>query len=84
LFTRGHRVDLLMRATEPLAGRLPRAKRLRLAQALSLVFGVEVLIVLRDIWGLAEGEAESVAQWAARALVDASEAEVSAADTMGS
>ena len=31
----------------------------RLAQALSLVFGVEVLIVLKDIWGL-DGEARSL------------------------
>lgn len=82
-FTRGHRVDLLMKATEPMADKLSRAQRLRLAQALSLVFGVEVVIVLRDIWGLAAGEATAVAQWAALALVNAAEAEASAADTAG-
>jgi AcrR family transcriptional regulator len=75
-FTRGHRVDLLMQATEPLAPSLSRAQRLRLTQALSLVFGVEVIVVLRDIWGLAAGEAEAVAQWAALALVNAAEAEL--------
>jgi AcrR family transcriptional regulator len=77
-FTRGHRVDLLMRATEPMKDKLPRAQRLRLVQALSLVFGVEVIVVLRDIWGLAAGEAEAVAQWAARALIDAAESEAGA------
>ena len=82
-FTRGHRVDLLMKATEPMTDKLSRAQRLRLAQALSLVFGVEVIIVLRDIWGLAAGEATAVAQWAAVALVKAAEAEASAADTVG-
>ena len=51
-FTRGHRVDLLMQATEPMADRLSRGQRQRLTQALSLVFGVELIIVLRDIWGL--------------------------------
>ncbi|MFK4809156.1 TetR/AcrR family transcriptional regulator [Devosia sp. ZW T5_3] len=74
-FTRGHRVDLLMRATKPMEDALSRAQRLRLSQALSLVFGVEVIIVLRDIWGLAAAEAEAVAQWAALALVNAAEAE---------
>lgn len=74
-FTRGHRVDLLLDATAPLAGRLSRAQQLRLAQALSLVFGIELLVVLEDIWGLSFGEAQSVAQWAASALVDAAERE---------
>lgn len=82
-FTRGHRVDLLMRATEPMAGSLSRAQRLRLTQALSLIFGVEVIIVLRDIWGLAAGEAEAVAQWAALALVNAAEAELGSASGGG-
>jgi AcrR family transcriptional regulator len=77
-FTRGHRVDLLMQATKPLADTLSRAQRLRLTQALSLTFGVEVIIVLRDIWGLAAAEAEAVAQWAALALIKAAEAEVGA------
>lgn len=78
-FTRGHRVDLLLTATEPLAGKLSRAEHLRLAQALSLIFGVEVIVVLKDIWGLATDEAQSVAQWAAQAMVAAAEAEAEGA-----
>jgi AcrR family transcriptional regulator len=74
-FTRGHRVDLLLDATAPLASTLNRKQHLRLAQALSLVFGLEVLVVLKDIWGLQSGEALDVAQWAAAALVKAAEAE---------
>jgi len=70
-FTRGHRVELLRDATAPLAETVPAGARERLAQALSLVFGVEVLIVLKDIWGLSLDEAQSVAGWAATALVDA-------------
>ena len=77
-FTRGHRVDLLMNATAPLAGRLTPDQHLRVAQALSLVFGVEVLNVLKDIWGLSSHEAQNVAQWAARALIGAAEAEATA------
>lgn len=71
LFTRGHRVDLLKCVTAPLQGTVPPESRERLAQALSLVFGVEVLIVLKDIWGLTSEGAQSVAEWAAKALVDA-------------
>ena len=75
LFTRGHRVDLLLEATAPLASKLPRDKYLRVAQALSLVFGIEVVNVLKDIWGVSADEARDVAQWAALALVGAAEAE---------
>ncbi|WP_332687952.1 TetR/AcrR family transcriptional regulator [Devosia sp.] len=75
LFTRGHRVDLLMNATAPLAGKLTHGQHLRVAQALSMVFGIEVLNVLKDIWGLTLEEAQGVAQWAAAALINAAEAE---------
>ena len=70
-FKRGHRIDLLRDALAPLKGRLKPKKIDRLAQALSLVFGVEVLTVLKDIWGLDGQETQSVAQWAASALVRA-------------
>ncbi|MDF3215844.1 TetR/AcrR family transcriptional regulator [Mesorhizobium sp. M7A.F.Ca.CA.001.09.2.1] len=74
-FTRGHRIDLLKDALSPLKGRLPPRDFKRLAQALSLIFGVEVLIVLKDIWGLDSRRTMSVAQWAAGALVRAAVAE---------
>lgn len=70
-FTRGHRIDLLKQVTAPLKGQVAPAKRERLAQALSLVFGVEVMVVLKDIWGLSATEAQGVADWAAAVLVDA-------------
>ncbi len=70
--TRGHRKELLRDALSPLRGSLPPAQFDRLAQALSLVFGVEVMIVLKDIWGLDGVETQSVARWMAGALVRAS------------
>jgi AcrR family transcriptional regulator len=73
--TRGHRVDLLKDVTAPLKGKVSAAKRERLEQALSLVFGVETLVVLKDIWGLSAAEAQTVAAWAATALVDATTGE---------
>jgi len=72
-FTRGHRIDLLMEATAPMAEKLSRQQQLRLTQALSLVFGIESLIVLKDLWGLSSDEALDVAHWAAAALVGAAE-----------
>ena len=75
-FKRGHRVDLLQQAIAPLKGTLPEPQFRRLAQALSLTYGLEVLIVLKDIWGLAFDETREVALWAANALVRAAIAEV--------
>lgn len=75
-FKRGHRMDLLQMAIAPLKSSLPEAKFLRLAQALSLVYGLEMLIVLKDLWGLDLDETRDVASWAAGALVRAALAEI--------
>ena len=74
-FKRGHRVELLQAAIAPLRGTLDEAQFGRLAKALSLAYGLEVLLVLKDIWGLSYDEAQDVAQWTASALVRAAIAE---------
>lgn len=68
-FKRGHRVDLLQKAIAPLRGSLGEFGYQRLAKALSLVYGLEVLIVLKDLWGLEFDEMRDVANWTASALV---------------
>jgi AcrR family transcriptional regulator len=68
-FKRGHRVQLLQQALAPLRSQLTRAQFSRLAKALSLTYGLESLIVLKDIWGLEDKEMQDVARWAARSLV---------------
>jgi AcrR family transcriptional regulator len=68
-FKRGHRVDLLREAIAPLAARLSDDKLDRLAKALSLMFGIEALVVLKDIWGASAEETQAVVQWAAAVLV---------------
>jgi AcrR family transcriptional regulator len=70
---RGHRRDLLARTVA--GSGLPAERMQRLVQALSLTFGVEAMIVLKDIWGLSNKEAEEVALWAARALLTAARLE---------
>jgi len=74
-FKRGHRVELLRQALAPLRTDLSNGQIDRLAQALSLIFGVEVLIVLKDIWGMDGKKAQAVARWAASALVRGAVAE---------
>jgi len=72
-FTRGHRIGLLQEALSPLKGRLPGKETDRLAKALSLLFGIEALVILKDIWGVDAAEAQSVILWAAKTLVAAAE-----------
>ncbi|OCW59488.1 TetR/AcrR family transcriptional regulator [Hoeflea olei] len=80
-FTRGHRIDLLTDALAPLRGRLTDAAFDRLAQALSLIFGVELFTVLKDIWNLDDTQSAGVAKWAACALVRAAMAEADNRET---
>lgn len=68
-FTRGHRVDLLRDAIAPLRDRVPEAAFDRLAKALSLLFGIEALVVLKDIWGVDADETQAITEWAASMLV---------------
>ncbi len=72
---RGHRIGLLNSAVQPLKGRLGRAGFERLTQSLSLVFGTEAFVVLKDIWGLDRRRAEDVALWTCHALIQAAVAE---------
>jgi len=66
---RGHRIPLLTSAIQPLQSKLGKARAQRLTQALSLVFGTEAFVVLKDIWGLERGEVEEVALWTCHALI---------------
>jgi len=75
---RGHRRKLLAEAVAPLRQRLGRPAFDRLTQALSLIFGTEAFVVLKDIWSLDSEEARRVAIWAAHALVRAAIAEAAA------
>ena len=53
---RGNRREVLASALAPLRGqRSPAQDFDRLRQALSLIFGTEAFVVLKDIWGL-DGE----------------------------
>lgn len=70
-YRRGHRVKILEQAMAPLAPRLTPALRDRLHRALSVVYGIEPYVILKDIWGVSDREVERIAMWMADALVDA-------------
>jgi AcrR family transcriptional regulator len=70
-FRRGHRVRILEHALEPLAPQLPTAVYDRLHRALSVIYGIEPYVILKDIWGVSDREVERTALWMADAMVDA-------------
>ena len=70
-YRRGHRVKILEHAMAPLVPRLSPALRDRLHRALSVVYGIEPYVILKDIWGVSDREVERIAMWMAEALVDA-------------
>jgi hypothetical protein len=75
---RGNRKRLLGEAARPLRSKLRQQSFDRLVQSLSLIFGSEALIVLKDIWGLDGNIARRVAIWTAHALVGATSGEAQA------
>jgi AcrR family transcriptional regulator len=76
---RGHRIALLDSAVAPLKGKLSGQGFDRLTQALSLIFGTEAFVVLKDIWGLDRKHAQDVALWTCHALIQSALAEESKA-----
>lgn len=71
-YRRGNRRRLLTLAVEPMvrAGVDPAVAE-RLAQALSLLYGTEAMVVLKDIWGLDFRQFMNVIKWMSSALVRA-------------
>ena len=70
-YRRGHRVQILAAAAAPLKRELGIAGFERLIRALSLVYGIESYVVLKDIWGASNREVDAIARWMADALVAA-------------
>jgi AcrR family transcriptional regulator len=69
---------LVEAALAPARARFTDAAYTKLVAALALIFGVESMIVFRDVLGLDEQSARKVKSWAARALVEAALAESAA------
>jgi len=65
----GRRVSWLKEALGPVERELPPRQFQRLVNSLSLVMGIESMIVMRDICDLDPKEGEKVLRWAAKTLL---------------
>jgi AcrR family transcriptional regulator len=70
-YRRGHRVGILEHALQPFEGQLKPRTLDRLRKSLSVIYGIEAHMVLKDIWGSNDKEVEAIALWMANALVSA-------------
>lgn len=69
LVPRGLRIEILSRALEPLRPQLTEQAYQDLLTGLSLLFGIEALVVLKDIWGLDLQAAKRALAVSAKALI---------------
>jgi AcrR family transcriptional regulator len=70
-FRRGFRKGILERTASPLRARLGAKRFDRLIKALSLTYGIEPYVVMKDIWGANDREIEDLVRWVADALLAA-------------
>jgi AcrR family transcriptional regulator len=71
-FKRGNRKAILARNAQPLRGKLGERGFGRLLKALSLVYGIEPYIVLKDMWGASNREVDAITRWVADAVIEKS------------
>jgi AcrR family transcriptional regulator len=70
-FRRGQRTEILATTLQPLRRRLDRRTYRRLLKALAVVYGIEPMVILKDICGASDRETEAVVRWMMDAVVDA-------------
>jgi AcrR family transcriptional regulator len=77
-FRRGNRKQILARNAQPLRRELGAREYDRLLKALSLVYGIEPYVVLKDMWGSSNREVNAITCWVADAVIEKSLREVEA------
>jgi AcrR family transcriptional regulator len=70
-FRRGQRTEILATTIAPLKKKLAPRTYKRLVQALAVVYGIEPMVILKDICKASDRETEAVVRWMMDALVDA-------------
>jgi AcrR family transcriptional regulator len=70
-FRRGQRSEILATTIAPLRPKLSKKTYDRLLRALAVVYGIEPMVILKDICGASDRETEAVVRWMMDALVDA-------------
>ncbi|MBM7343523.1 hypothetical protein JOE09_002538 [Pantoea coffeiphila] len=66
---RGNRKAILTQVVKPLNDELPPELMDRVIRSLSLVYGSEIFVVMKDIWGCQNDELEDIGKWIAKAIV---------------
>lgn len=66
---RGNRKQILKIVTAPLENKVSKEKLLLAQQALSLIFGSEVLLVFKDIWQLDNQAVQDITKWMGKAII---------------
>lgn len=69
-YIRGNRKEILCRILLPLERHLPSELYSNVIYALSIIYGSEVFMVLKDIWNLNNEKIVSVCQWIAKAIIN--------------
>ena len=69
----GRRLEHIDAIIEPLRRELESESLARLRSGLALVFGIEPIVILKDVCGLDSAEALEVLEWVGRTLIQASE-----------
>ena len=72
----GNRLRYVAKALDDVKDGLGHERFERLLPALAMCMGIESVIVLKDICGLPDEEAEAIKRWAARALLEAALSEI--------
>jgi AcrR family transcriptional regulator len=66
---RGNRKAMLQHVVEPLNQEMSPKMVERVVQSLSLVYGSEIFLVMKDIWGCDNVQLEDIGKWIAKAIV---------------
>ena len=67
----GRRLEHIDAVIEPLRGELEPDALARLGAGLALVFGIEPIVILKDVCGLTSAEALEVLEWVGKTLIEA-------------
>lgn len=66
---RGNRKAILAQVIEPLKKEMPAPLVERVMRSLSLVYGSEIFLVMKDIWGCDNDELQDIGKWIAKAIL---------------
>lgn len=67
---RGNRKEILSRLLQPLKQQLPEEVYNNVIYSISIIYGSEIFMVLKDIWNLENQQVITLVQWIAKAIIN--------------